>query len=111
MSSRRFVDLVRDALDVRFNVDADSPLFTRDLQGSLADLRNRASSVDEILGNLLNGIDGGAGREPILTGAEIVPPSQAEKREAIQELVKRLSELPQTDTVTALIGEIQALAV
>jgi hypothetical protein len=46
-----------------------------------------------------------------LTGAEIVSTaSQGEKREAIQELAKRLSDLPQTDTTTALIDKIRALA-
>jgi hypothetical protein len=111
MATMRFMDLIKDALDVRLNTDEDSPLFTLDLQGSVGDLLNHASSVDEILANLLNGVDGGAVNQT-MTGAEIVSiASQNEKREAIQELIKRLSKLPQTDTVTALINRIRALAI
>jgi hypothetical protein len=111
MASRQFVGLIDDALDVRFSVGADSPPFAQDLQLSLRDLLNSATCADEILANLLNGVGGGAGNQPDLTGAEIVATaSQGEKREAIQELAKRLSELPQTDTTTALIDKIRALA-
>lgn len=111
MATRRFVDLIKDALDVLFGVDADSPPLTQDLQLSLRDLLNHASCVDEILANLLSGVSGGTDNSPILTGAEIVSTaSQDEKREAIQELAERLSELPQTDTTTALIDRIRALA-
>jgi hypothetical protein len=105
------MDLIKDALDVLFGADADSLPLTQDLQLSLRDLLNHASCVDEILANLLNQAGGGAGNRPDLTGAEIVSTaSQGEKREAIQELAKRLSDLPQTDTTTALIDKIRALA-
>ena len=111
MATRQFVDLVNDALDVLLNVGVDSPPFTQDLQLSLRDLLNSANCVDEILANLLNGVGGGAGNQPDLTGAEIVATaSQGEKWEAIQELAKRLSELSQTDTTTVLIDKIRALA-
>ena len=111
MATRQFMDLINDALDVRLNVGADSPSLTQDLHLSLRDLLNHTSCVDEVLANLLNGVGGGTGNQPVLTGAEIVPASQAEKREAIQELIKRLSKLPQTDTVTALINKIRELAI